>query len=65
MLTDIPDRMEIAGEQLAEKVEETAFSGAQKVEVRFRKTVEYYLALPLLTRALKRRMTPGSGLLKS
>ncbi len=59
LLADIPDKVEIAGEQLAEKIEETAFSGSEKVEVRFRKTVEYYLGSAFIDPGIKNAHDAG------
>ncbi len=64
LLTDIPDKMEIAGEQMAEKIEETAFSESLKVEVRFRKTVEYYLGSAFIDPGIKKTHDTGVRLIE-
>ncbi len=53
LLHDIPEKIEISGEQLAEKIQETAFSEADSVVVSFRKTVEYYIGAELIDHSLK------------
>lgn len=62
LLTDLPGKMEVAGEQLAEKMEETAFEETEKVEVRFRKTVEYYLSTAFIDPGIKHAHDAGNKL---
>ena len=53
LLADIPDKIEISEEQLAEKMEENAFAGADRVVVSFRKTLDYYIGAELIDYSIK------------
>ncbi len=53
LLRDIPEKIEISGEQLAEKIQKTAFAEADRVVVSLRKTLEYYIGAELIDYSIK------------
>ncbi len=53
LINDLPDKIEISGEQLADRIQEMAFVEADRVIVSFRKTIEYYVGAELIDHTIK------------
>jgi len=53
VLLDIPEKIEISGEQLDEKIREAAFAETERVSVSFRKTIDYYIGAELIDATIK------------
>lgn len=53
ILPDIPEKIEISGEQLDEKIVEAAFAETERVVVSFRKTIDYYIGRELIDPTIK------------
>ncbi len=53
LLRDIPDKIEISGEQLAETIEENAFTESDRVLVSFRKTLDYFIGTELIDYSIR------------
>lgn len=53
LMKDIPEKVEVTADQINEKNKETAFVEYRKVEVSFRKTVEYYVGSELIDHCIK------------
>ncbi len=54
LLKDIPEKIEISGERITEKIKESAFSETPNVVVGLRKTVEYYIGTELIDFSVKK-----------
>jgi len=54
VLLDIPDKIEISGEQLDEKIHDNAFVETERVVVSFRKTIDYYIGAELIDHTAKK-----------
>jgi len=53
LMRDIPEKVEVTADQLNEKNKETAFVDSGRVEVSFRKTVEYYIGSELIDHCIR------------
>ncbi len=53
LINDLPEKMEISGEQMADQIKELAFTEAGRVVVSFRKTIEYYIGAELIDHTIK------------
>ena len=53
LLNELPDKMETSGEQLGEKIRDMAFVEAEKLEVSFRKTLEFLISTEFIDYTIK------------